>query len=144
MTFHFIPDKRREAVVVYAPARTALIDELERIVSNRPMLTAYTPERDMLLNFDCAQVECITVIDGKTCLIDTKGQRSYSKLRLYELEAVLPEIFYRINKSTIANGQAILRFEATFSGGVNAVFRCGYKDYVSRRCFSQIKRRLNK
>ena len=28
-----------------------------------------------------------------------------------------------------------------FSGGVDAVFRCGYREYVSRRCFAEIRRR---
>ena len=27
---------------------------------------------------------------------------------------------------------------------VDAVFKCGYKEYVSRRCFAQIKRRFEK
>lgn len=144
MKFQFIVDKHREEVVVYAPERTPLVEELERLATKRPMLTAYSPEKDTLLELDCTQIECITVLDGKTCLIDAKGKHSLSKRKLYELEALLPDSFYRINKSTIANGHAIVRFEATFSGGVNAVFRCGYKDYVSRRCFSQIKRRLDK
>ena len=52
-----------------------------------------------------------------------------------------PSYFIRINKSTLANEHRIVRFDAAFSGGVDAVFRCGYRDYVSRRCFSQIRRR---
>ena len=61
--------------------------------------------------------------------------------RLRDLEAVLPAYFIRINKSTLANERRILRFDAAVSGGVDAVFRCGYRDYVSRRCFAQIRRR---
>jgi len=30
----------------------------------------------------------------------------------------------------------------TYSGAVDAVFKCGYRDYVSRRCLAQIKRRF--
>ena len=44
-------------------------------------------------------------------------------------------------QATLANEHRILRFDAAFSGGVDAVFRCGYREYVSRRCFSEIRRR---
>ena len=47
----------------------------------------------------------------------------------------------RINKSNIANEHRILKFETLIGGGVDAIFKCGYKDYVSRRCFKDIKRR---
>ena len=41
----------------------------------------------------------------------------------------------------LANEHRILRFDAAFSGGVDAVFQCGYREYVSRRCFVEIRRR---
>jgi hypothetical protein len=63
--------------------------------------------------------------------------------RLRDLESSLPAYFIRINKSSLANENRILRFEAVFNGGVDAVFRCGYKEYVSRRCFAEIKRRYD-
>ena len=36
---------------------------------------------------------------------------------------LLPSYFIRINKSTLANEHRILRFDAAFSGGVDAVFQ---------------------
>lgn len=86
-------------------------------------------------------IECIVTEERRVVAIDTHAQRYVIKDRLYELEDVLPSYFIRINKSALANEHKILRFEAAFSGGVNAVFECGYREYVSRRCFSQIKRR---
>jgi DNA-binding LytR/AlgR family response regulator len=90
------------------------------------------------------ETECITVIDRKVIAIDTEGRRYRIKERLRELESILPSYFIRINKSTLANEHRILRFDAAFSGSVDAVFRCGYRDYVSRRCFAEIKRRYEK
>ena len=87
------------------------------------------------------EIECITVIDRKVIAIDTKGNRFLLKDRLRELEDILPSYFIRINKSTLANEHRIQRFDAGFSGGVDAVFYCGYKEYVSRRCFAEIRRR---
>ena len=64
-------------------------------------------------------------------------------LRLYELEAMLPASFIRINKSALANEAHLERFTASFNGAVDAVFRSGYREYVSRRCFAEIKRRYD-
>ena len=93
---------------------------------------------------DGADIECITVLERKVIARDTAGNHYRIQDRLRELEDVLPSYFIRINKSTLANEDRISRFEAVFSGGVDAVFRCGYREYVSRRCFSEIKRRYEK
>ena len=87
------------------------------------------------------EIECITVLDRKVIAIDVNGNQYRIQDRLRDLEDVLPSYFIRINKSTLANEHRILRFDAAFSGGVDAVFQCGYREYVSRRCFSQIRRR---
>ena len=82
-------------------------------------------------------------MDGKTTAIDEKGNRYRLRQRLYELEPLLPSSFIRINKSSFANETRLKEFTATFSGGVDAVFQCGYREYVSRRCFAQIKSRYD-
>ena len=80
--------------------------------------------------------------DRKVIAIDTEGNHYRLQDRLRDLEDILPSYFIRINKSSLANEHRIDRFDTVFSGGVDAVFRCGYREYVSRRCYSQIKRRL--
>ena len=37
--------------------------------------------------------------------------------------------------------QPLRRGLTVFGGGVDAVFQCGFREYVSRRCFSEIRRR---
>ena len=88
-----------------------------------------------------SEIECITILERKVIAIDTNGNQYRIQERLRDLEDVLPSYFIRINKSTLANEHRILRFDAVFSGGVDAVFRCGYREYVSRRCFAEIRRR---
>ena len=85
----------------------------------------------------------ITVIDSKTWAIDTLGKRYRLKGRLYEVESLLPSNFIRINKSALANTARLDRFAVCFTGAVDAVFQCGYREYVSRRCFADIKRRYD-
>ena len=142
MRFRLIIDKEKEEeVVVTAHQRTALIGEIEALLSRyTDRIPGYTEDDIKMLSV--SEIECITVLDGKTYAIDTKNQQYRLKQRLYELESTLPSSFIRINKSTLANEHALDRFAVTIAGSVDAVFKCGYREYVSRRCFAQIKRRL--
>ena len=146
MQFKLIIDQAaQEEIIVTAHQRSALTDQIEALVSGwnlQDRLPVYWEDDMILLPF--SQMECITIIDGKTYAIDIKNKKYRLKQRLYELEALLPPYFIRINKSSFANENRLERFAANFNGSVDAVFKCGYRDYVSRRCFSVIKRRYNK
>jgi DNA-binding LytR/AlgR family response regulator len=142
MKFRLILDKEKgEEIVATVHKRTALIDEIEALISKHTdRIPGYIEDDIKMLSV--GDIECITVLDGKTYAIDTKNRRYRLKQRLYELEKSLPSSFIRINKSTLANENRLDRFTVTYAGSVDAVFKCGYKEYVSRRCFAQIKRRL--
>ena len=142
MQFKLIIDQEKdEEVVITAHKRNTLIDEIEALISKHTdRIPGYT-ENDIKM-LSVSKIECITVLDGKTYAIDTKNCRYRLKQRLYELEQQLPASFIRINKSSLANETYLDRFAVTIAGSVDAVFKCGYREYVSRRCFTQIKRRL--
>ena len=142
MKFKLIIDKEKdEEVVVTAHQRTNLIDEIEALISKHTdRIPGYTEDDIKMLSV--AELECVTVLGGKTYAIDSQNRSYRLKQRLYELEEQLPSSFIRINKSTLANEHALERFTVTIAGSVDAVFKCGYREYVSRRCFAQIKRRL--
>lgn len=144
MKFRLIIDKNKdEEVVATVHNRTALIDEIEALIlkyAGTDRIPGYIEDEIKMLAV--SEIECITVLDRKTYAIDAKNCRYRLKQRLYELEQQLPSSFIRINKSTLANEGALDRFQVTYAGSVNAVFKCGYTEYVSRRCFAQIKRRL--
>lgn len=142
MKFRLIISKEKEEeIVATVHARSPLIDEIESLISKHTdRIPGYTEDDIRMLSV--SDIECITVLDGKTYAIDSKNCHYRLKQRLYELEAQLPPSFIRINKSTLANETRLDRFKVTYAGSVDAVFKCGYTEYVSRRCFAQIKRRL--
>ena len=145
MQFRLIIDKEKdEEVVVTAHARTALAEQIEALVQkydDPARLVGYAEDAIKMLSV--SEIQCITVLDGKTYAIDAKGDRYRLKQRLYELEGNLPGYFIRINKSALANEKALDRFAVTIAGSMDAVFKCGYREYVSRRCFAEIRRRYN-
>lgn len=144
MKFKLIIDKEKEEeVVATVHTRTALIDEIQDLIAKHTdRIPGYTEDDIQMLSL--SEIQCVTILDGKTYAIDSENRRYRLKLRLYELEAMLPASFIRINKSTLANEKALERFTVTIAGSVDAIFKCGYREYVSRRCFAQIKRRLER
>jgi DNA-binding LytR/AlgR family response regulator len=143
MKYRLIIDKNAEEeiiAVVRAPsALTQQIEDLVRSFSGTDSLMGYREDGMRKLAFP--DIECITVLDRKVVAIDTCGAHYRIQERLRDLEDILPSYFIRINKSTLANEHRIVRFDAAFSGGVDAVFQCGWREYVSRRCFADIRRR---
>jgi DNA-binding LytR/AlgR family response regulator len=146
MKYKLIIDKTvEEEIVAIVHAPSSLTEQIENIVcsySGIDSIMGYRDDEMRKLTF--GEIECITIIDRKVMAIDTEGVQYRIQDRLRDLEAVLPSYFIRINKSTLANEHRILRFDAAFSGGVDAIFRCGYKEYVSRRCFAEIRRRYDR
>ncbi|MBE5867673.1 MAG: LytTR family transcriptional regulator [Lachnospiraceae bacterium] len=143
MKYKLIIDKNvEEEIIAIVHAPSSLTQQIEDLVcsySGADSMMGYRDDEMRKLAFQ--EIECVTIIDRKVIAIDTGGNHYRIQERLRDLEDVLPSYFIRINKSTLANEHRILRFDAAFSGGVDAVFRCGYREYVSRRCFAEIRRR---
>ena len=143
MKYKLVIDKNSdEEIVATVHAPSSLTEQIENLVcsySGAESIMGYRDDEMRKLTF--SEIECITVIEKKVIAIDAECNSYTLRERLYELENILPSYFIRINKSTLANEHRILRFDAVFNGGIDAVFQCGHRDYVSRRCFSQIRRR---
>ena len=143
MKYKLIIDKNApEEIIAIVHGPSDLTQQIENLVcrfSGADSIMGYRNDEMRKLAFD--EIECITVLERKVVAIDTQGNHYRIQDRLRDLEGILPSYFIRINKSTLANEHRIARFCAVFSGGVDAVFRCGYREYVSRRCLAEIKRR---
>lgn len=143
MKYRLVIDKEaQEEIIAVVHAPSFLTQQIENLVcsfSGADSIMGYGEDEMRRLAFH--EIECITVLDRKVIAIDSGGSRYRIQDRLRDLEGILPSYFIRINKSTLANEQCILRFDAVISGGVDAVFACGYREYVSRRCFAEIRRR---
>ena len=137
-----IDNDAEEEIIAIVHAPSALTQQIENLIcsySGSDYIIGCRDEEMRKLNF--SEIECITVLDRKVIAIDTRCIHYSLKERLRDLEDILPSYFIRINKSTLANEHRISRFDAVFSGSVDAVFQCGYREYVSRRCFAEIRRR---
>ena len=143
MKYRLIIDKNaQEEVIAIVHAPSSLTEQIENLICSFSGADSIMGSREgELRKLPFAEIECITVLDRRVTAIDSQGKHYRVQDRLRELESILPSYFIRINKSTLANEHRILRFDTVFSGGVDAVFKCGWREYVSRRCFAEIKRR---
>ena len=143
MKYKLIIDKKaEEEIIAIVHSPSSLTQQIENLVCSfvgEDWIMGYREDEMRKLSFQ--EIECITILDRKVIAIDTKGNHYRIQDRLRDLEEILPSYFIRINKSSLANEHRIQRFDAVFSGGVDAVFKCGYREYVSRRCFAEIRRR---
>ena len=145
MKYKLIIDKNvEEEIIAVVHAPSSLTQKIENLVcsfSGTDSIMGYRDDEMRKLGFQ--EIECITILNRKVIAIDVGGNRYRIQERLRDLEDILPSYFIRINKSSLANEHRILRFDTTFSGGVDAVFQCGFREYVSRRCFAEIRRRYD-
>ena len=143
MKYKLVIDKEADEeiiAIVHAPSSlTQQIEDLVRGFSGADFVMGYREDEMRKIAF--SEIECITILDRKVVAVDTDGKHYRIQDRLRDLEDILPSYFIRINKSALANEHRIARFDAVFSGGVDAVFQSGYREYVSRRCFGAIRRR---
>lgn len=141
----FIDENAEESVTVIAHKQSSLTDAIENAVMQYCGEDKITVFRDgEIRQIVFSDIECVSAYEGKCEIVYKDGNKYLLKERLYEIEQRLPHYFIRINKSAIANEKAISKFKTDFGGGVTVEFMCGYSDYVSRRCFGEIKRRFKK
>lgn len=142
MKFRIIIDREKdEEVVARVHERTPLLDELEALVTGGAgggEIAACDGGDIRLLRL--SDIEAFYIENGRTYAACTDGGRYIIRKHLYELEDILPAGFRKINKSAIANMKKIVRFRSGINGAVDAVFGSGFSDYISRRCFAELKK----
>ena len=143
MKYKLIIDKdKEEEVIAVVHTPSSLTQQIEDLVCSYSGADGIVGVRDdEMRKLMFREIECITILERKVMAIDIQGNYYRIQRSLRDLEEILPSYFIRINKSSLANEHRISRFHAAVHGGIDAVFRCGYREYVSRRCFAEIRRR---
>lgn len=134
---------KNEIVQAQVHQKSIFTDNLEKFVltnGNSNSIIGYDDKDHVILQLE--DIVIITILDNKITAICINNKRYHLRKRIYQLTNGLPNNFWRINKSSIVNKIYIDRFEETKTAGVNIVMKNGLSDYVSRRCFSKIRKEL--
>ena len=134
---------KNEIVQAQVHQKSIFTDNLEKFVltnGNSNSIIGYDDKDHVILQLE--DIVIITILDNKITTICTSNKKYHLRKRIYQLTNELPHNFWRINKSSIVNKIYIDRFEETKTAGVNIIMKNGLSDYVSRRCFSKIRKEL--
>ena len=135
-----IDKEHEEEVIIYAREKTKLVEAITQLVTENAVdWIGYRDKETARLT--PADVHCFIVEDNKIYAL-TQHEKWQLKCRLYQLEEELPRDFLKLNQSCLANLRQIERFNASFSGSLQVVFKNGHIDYVSRRQVKHLKERL--
>lgn len=131
---------RDEEVIIFTHERTPLVEEIERLIAQKPLeIVGFCGEEQAILEY--VKVTRFTVEEDKVyAYVGSKRYRI--KQRLYQIEQQMPDYFIRIHQSCLANQRQIARFESSYSGTLQVVFKNGDVDYVSRRNVRHVKERF--
>lgn len=81
--------------------------------------------------------------ENKKVFADTADGKYEVRYKIYELEDMLcSRSFLKIEQGVIANTDKIKNIRILFNGTMQITFASGNIQYASRRCVSQIKKRL--
>lgn len=141
MKFRLIIDKTRdEEILVYAHSKSALVEAVERLVSEEEFrLIGYIDREAVRLDFEEI---CRFVVEDNRVFAETAEEKYRLKFRLREIEEKMTADFVKINQSCLANINMVKRFDASVSGSLLVKFKNGSTDYVSRRQLKTVKERF--
>ena len=135
-----VDSSRDEEILIYTHKPTRLGELIKQmLIDNSPEIVGHRDKTAVPLNL--MDIYCFTVEQNKVFAM-TENESFEIKLRLYQIEEKLPKNFIKINQSCIANIKRIEKFDATFSGTLQVIFKNGYKEYVSRRNIKKVKERM--
>lgn len=109
-----------------------VVNEGKTLICTRDKMEYYIPAESILF----------LETDEDKVMVHTSDNIYYTKLKLYELEEILPGYFCRCSKSAIVNLNSIYAMERNISSaGVICFKKSNKKVYVSRRYYGLLKER---
>ena len=139
-TFVIDPSLKNGEIVIHTKEKNELCEKIEQLVDEScEELLGYGDKS--IFTLSQGEIYCFSIEDGKLFAFSDKGKLKIQK-RLYELEKQLGENFVKINQSCLINVKKIEKFDVSLGGALRVTLKNGYRDYVSRRCFAEIKKEL--
>ncbi len=131
-----------DEIIISANTATEELKAIAHLIANYTSnkIPAFREKDIILLNI--MDIEYFYT-DGKKVCVDIRSGKYDVKYKIYELENILPgDVFVKIEQGVIANIKKIKNIKLMLNGTMQINFLSGNTQYASRRCVSEIKRRL--
>lgn len=129
-------------VVIYTNEVTDEIQDIAHRISSfqNKVLTATKNKKVFLIKNE--DIYCF-YSENQKIYAKTDKDSLEVKLRLYEIEKIYKGTsFIRISKSCIVNIDKVKSLDISYAGTIEIIFKNGYREFVSRRFISKIKKYL--
>lgn len=137
-----IGETQEESVIISVKKLTPKITSIiEQLKTKNEVFLGYKNDEVTILSFN--EIMLFYSQDKKVYAKTLKEDDFIIKKRLYEIEQLTNDRgFARISNSGIANVSIIRKVKVGADGAMIVVFRDGSKEFVSRRCVSNIRKVL--
>ena len=136
------PQMDEPEMIIRAPRLTEEVARLQQLILEQKMtpLTFYKDRSEYFV--DVSEILFFET-EGSKIYAHTQKEAYEVRLKLYELESILPRYFSRVSKSTIANIRQVYSVDKSFSGTGTISFYQTHKEvHVSRHYQSLLKENL--
>lgn len=138
-------DNQEDEIIIRCREVTSQIQKIQKLIKEEsgsvPQLTFYKDSLEYY--FPLGEILFFETSD-ENVYAHTRSDTFRIKLRLYELEDLLPRSFIRIAKSTIVNIDHILMVNRNLTSSSLIKFYKSHKQvYASRRYYKMLSQRLN-
>lgn len=107
---------------------------------HRRILLTCLKEGD-IVKLPCSEIDYIETVQEKQ-LVHTAGDTLEIKMRLYELERILPYSFIRISKSVILNSDHVKQYRPMVNGLMAAILPNSAIVFISRKYLKEVRSRI--
>ncbi len=143
VSLKLISDTEVEEAKLYVHKKTDAIKRLEKYIQKEEFYSGY-----LLCQKEKTQIpvklEGIYYIETiqEIQYVHTEKDIYRVKLRLYELERILPHYFMRVSKSAILNLQGVKTYKPLSGGIMLAEFYNGDGTYISRKYVKELRNKV--
>lgn len=129
-------------IVIYTASMSEDVQTIVRMLTDSPLQILFGKQGEKIQPLIQDDLIRVYAADGKVFAVTSSGEYTLRQ-RLYELESRLPPSqFVRISNSEIFNLKRVDHFDLNFAGTICVKLSDGSTTYVSRRCVSKLKKRL--
>lgn len=135
-------DIKEPYVVIHTPVLTPEVNSLAKKLTqpNQPLsLTIKQEDTYHILALDDLYM---VRMENQQPILYTENMQYISHKKLYELEALLGDNFFRISKTTLVNLKKLDSVEPTFNTSMLLKLKNGCTDYISRKYLPEFKKYL--
>lgn len=129
-------------IIIRGEIGSAEVAAIVQLLGKKPNGKLMVTKQEEQVVLDPSEILFLETMDGQI-RVCTQSDTYETKMKLYELIAILPETFTQISKSTVVNMNYVRSIQAEFSGNYRLKLKnCSRALTISRKYFKTFKDKI--